>query len=170
MNMRPFFLHRYDFWSMPQEDKDAGVTRTAEEQVEFKEMLSMVNLLYLGASVLILLDMSYLSRFWTCYEAWLSMQRATEDGLQPDPDNKRSWHVCIHAAEGVKDQLTSALVSLWGNKSTEQALELLRFPDLTVTNQRGASPRLSPSRAQLLPMLFASPCTRGQSGAAQKGG
>ena len=31
-------------------------------------------MLYLGMSVLILLDRSYSSRFWTNYEAWLSMQ------------------------------------------------------------------------------------------------
>ena len=30
-----------------------------------------------------LVDMSYLSRFWTSFECWLSMQRGTSVGLQP---------------------------------------------------------------------------------------
>lgn len=48
----------YDYWDMPQGE------RTPAELVEFKHMLSNVNLLYLGMSVLILLDLSYMSRFW----------------------------------------------------------------------------------------------------------
>ena len=38
--------------------------RTKEEKEAFTRMLSNINLLFLGASVLILLDMSYSSRFW----------------------------------------------------------------------------------------------------------
>lgn len=38
--------------------------RTPAEQVAFKHMLTHVNLLYLGLSVLVLLDLSYMSRFW----------------------------------------------------------------------------------------------------------
>ena len=48
----------YDAWCLPQ-----GV-RTPAEELEFKTMLREVNLLYLGMSVLILLDLSYQSRFW----------------------------------------------------------------------------------------------------------
>jgi hypothetical protein len=39
--------------------------RTAAEKREFKIMLPNINILYLGASVLALLDLSYMSRFWT---------------------------------------------------------------------------------------------------------
>ena len=39
---------------------------TPAEKVAFKHMLSNINLLYLGCHVLVLLDMSYLSRFWVC--------------------------------------------------------------------------------------------------------
>ena len=39
--------------------------RTEAEKVAFGRMLNNINLLFLGASVLILLDMSYSSRFWT---------------------------------------------------------------------------------------------------------
>lgn len=44
-----------DYSCMPQGDK------TAAQAADFKRMLSQVNLLYLGTSVLILLDLSYLS-------------------------------------------------------------------------------------------------------------
>lgn len=61
----------YDFWSMPQDERTpeqrrshAPDTRTPEELNMFKRMLPNVNLLYLGCSVLILMDISYLSRFW----------------------------------------------------------------------------------------------------------
>ena len=47
-----------DFWCMPQGK------RTAAEKVAFDHMLSNINFLYLGCDVLILLDLSYLSRFW----------------------------------------------------------------------------------------------------------
>ena len=38
--------------------------RTPAERVQFKHMLSNVNLLYLGMRVLVLADISYLSRFF----------------------------------------------------------------------------------------------------------
>ena len=38
--------------------------RTGAEKVHFKHMLMHANLLYLGTRVLILLDLSYISRFW----------------------------------------------------------------------------------------------------------
>ena len=40
--------------------------RTPAEKVNFQHMLSNINLLYLGCHVLVLLDLSYLSRFWVC--------------------------------------------------------------------------------------------------------
>ena len=50
-----------DMACMPQ-DQPKG-TRSAEDAAAFKTMLSQVNMLYLGTSVLILLDLSYISRF-----------------------------------------------------------------------------------------------------------
>ena len=46
--------------------------RTEAEQAEFERMLPSINLVYLSTTVLLLLDLSYLSRFWTQFEAWLS--------------------------------------------------------------------------------------------------
>ena len=48
----------FDFPCMPQQP------RSPQEDDEFATMLSGVNVIYLGMKVLILLDMSYTSRFW----------------------------------------------------------------------------------------------------------
>jgi hypothetical protein len=66
----------FDFSSMPQ-----GRNKTLSESAEFKEMLPNINLLYLTCSVLILMDRSYMNRFWTQFEAYLSMRAITSDGL-----------------------------------------------------------------------------------------
>ena len=39
--------------------------RTDAEKREFKAMLPNINILYMGALVLVLMDLSYMSRFWT---------------------------------------------------------------------------------------------------------
>ena len=39
-------------------------------------MLTNINFLYLGLRVFIICDRTYLGRFWTQFEAWLSMQMA----------------------------------------------------------------------------------------------
>ena len=49
----------FDWCSLPQGERTAG------EQYEFRATLPNINMLYLGTQVLILLDRSYLSRFWT---------------------------------------------------------------------------------------------------------
>ena len=41
-----------------------GRNKTGEEDVEFQVMLPTINLLYLFCGVLVLLDLSYMSRFW----------------------------------------------------------------------------------------------------------
>jgi hypothetical protein len=73
----------FDFSSMPQ-----GENKTLSESAEFKEMLPNINLLYLTCSVLILMDRSYMNRFWTQFEAYLSMRAITSDGLTNALDPK----------------------------------------------------------------------------------
>ena len=75
---------------MPQ-DLPKG-SRSAEDTVAFKGMLKEVNRLYLGTTVLILLDLSYVSRFWTQFESWLAMQFAMPDGLKPAVGTKNERH------------------------------------------------------------------------------
>ena len=103
------------------------------EQKCFKWQLQNSNLMYLGASVLVLLDVSYQSRFWTQLELWLSLQVGTSEGLQPaSEDMQRAAVRPIHSAT---EEIASALVKMWQNKSHEEALETLRRPDVRCTNQ-----------------------------------
>ena len=78
-------------------------------------MLKNVNLLYLGCSVLCLIDISYLSRFWTQFEAWLSMQAADSTGLHPAPKGRqRHTFKCIHnATKGNEDE---KLRQMWATR------------------------------------------------------
>ena len=56
LNIDPFFPARCP--AVPQGK------RTAAERRDFDRMLLNVNLLFIGCSVLIMMDRSYLSRFW----------------------------------------------------------------------------------------------------------
>ena len=51
----------FDFSCMPQGK------RTEEEQAEFSAMLREINIIYVGGAVLIIMDRTYMSRFWTQY-------------------------------------------------------------------------------------------------------
>ena len=94
-------------------------------------------MLYLGTTVLILFDLSYLSRFWTQFEAWLSMQFATPNGLKSAVGtvNARYHIVCIQGAAEQAELYTKALVDTWATKTPQQAFDFLSKPDVTVTNQ-----------------------------------
>merc|ERR1712232_211954 len=79
-----------DAQCMPQDVPKS--TRSAEDTADFKIMLKMINMLFFGATVLIVLDLSYVSRFWTQFEAWLSMQLPTPEGLTPALGTGRERH------------------------------------------------------------------------------
>jgi hypothetical protein len=102
-------------------------------------------MLYLGTTVLILYDLSYASRFWTQFEAWLSMQFATPDGLKSAVGTKygRCNIVCIQNAAEQAKQHTQLLVDQWATKTPQQALEFLSKPDVTVTNMSDKDGQLS---------------------------
>jgi len=118
----------YDFWSMPQGE------RADWEDVEFRVMLPNINLLYLFCSVLILLDGSYMSRFWTQLEAFLSLRKVTMAGLDSAPVAERRCVVrCIHNADPEFD--APKLFKMWANKTAAEAHAILERPDVTVTNQ-----------------------------------
>ncbi|CAK0904753.1 unnamed protein product [Prorocentrum cordatum] len=107
-------------------------------------MLSEVNMLYLGCRVVILLDMTYVSRFWTMYEAWLSQMKPTSTGLKPAliSDASRCDVVPILGAD---DALKSWLLSTIANKmsSASLAAEYLRHDDIVVTNASDKEKQLS---------------------------
>jgi hypothetical protein len=104
-------------------------------------------MLYLGTTVLILFDLSYASRFWTQFEAWLSMQFATPDGLKSavDTENARYHIVCIQNAAEQAELHTKVLVDTWANKTPQQAFDFLSKHDVMVTNasdKQGQLPKI----------------------------
>ena len=136
-----------DYSSMPQ--KIGGIdARTQKERAKFQLMLECITNLYLTAQVLILLDGSYASRFWTLTEAWCSMQTATKDGLEnsisstEDADftgsdvkvGSRCTIKCIHNA--AKDTTSKGLVNLVSTQTPEGMHGILEKPDVNVTNAK----------------------------------
>ena len=116
-----------DYSCMPQGEK------TPAQFADFKRMLSQVNFLYLGTSVLILLDLSYLSRFWTQFEAWLAMQQAATGKLcRATGFERRETIVTIYNGTATAVKL---LEEQWADVSPEQAMAVLATPDVTVTNE-----------------------------------
>ena len=143
----------FDYWCMPQaafdDSKDAQGSlmhrdskrddRTESEKTEFDVMLKTVNTLYLGMEVLLVVDLTYAGRFWTQFEAWLSMQTMTPTGLCSTvhaPSNEKRYSVAgvLNAREMGATQL-SILEQMWGTVTPEEAHEKLKGDDVTVTNQ-----------------------------------
>jgi hypothetical protein len=124
----------YDYCSMPQGEK------TKQEKYEFNLLLPNINLLYIGCRILILMDRSYLSRFWTQFEAWLSFQRAYPHGLATAAvGDKRTSVVCVH---GAPQRLRETLAQEWAGCTARIAHDKLSQPDVHVTNSRDKETQL----------------------------
>jgi hypothetical protein len=105
------------------------------EKAEFQLMLAAIADLYLTARVLILLDGSYASRFWTLTEAWCSMQTVTPEGLRPATEAERRYTIsCIHNATDEHD--AKGLVDKVSTKTPEEMYRILKKPDVNVTNAK----------------------------------
>jgi len=134
----------FDYTCMPQGEKSAA------EKREFRAVLPNINLLYLGASVLALMDLSYMSRFWTQFEAWLSFQMPTRNGLVSAPPLERRCTVrCIHNAPASQEQ---QLARMWAGMTAKSAHAVLSQPDVVVTNQSDKDTQL-PKLLQLDQMV-----------------
>lgn len=115
----------YDAWCLPQ-----GV-RTEAEASSFRTMLAHVNWLYASTTVLLLVDLSYISRFWTQLEAWLAVQVATPHGLRSDPRAPRMHAVPLYNATRA---LIACVYEMWASRTPWQVVHVLGHPDVTVTN------------------------------------
>jgi len=117
-----------DYSGMPQGKKSDW------EDCEFTVMLPNINLLYLFCSVLVILDRQYMGRFWTQFEAFLSLRTVTADGLVYTPEAERRCTVkCIRNAS---KHIATALIEEWEMKTVAEAYEVLKQPDVQVTSQR----------------------------------
>jgi hypothetical protein len=108
-------------------------------------MLAAIADLYLTARVLILLDGSYASRFWTLTEAWCSMQTVTPKGLRPATEAERRYTIsCIHNATA--ETTGKGLVDLVSKKTPNEMHGILEKPDVNVTNAK--------DKATMLPKIL----------------
>jgi len=137
------FLHKrpeieviwVDWCCLPQ-----GKEKTVVEQDFFSQSLKAVNLVYLALNVIIVLDSTYLARFWPQFEAFLSFQQVDSSGLKPLPANlSRNAILCTGLAaqstESVK-RLSEELESRWRQVSVTRAIDNLSKGDVLVTNRR----------------------------------
>jgi len=96
-------------------------------------MLKTVQDLYLSMRVLILLDLKYIGRFWTSFEAWCAMQKTTPNGLIPAQDAGRYHITCLfNATDGLKTEL----VQMLARKTPEEMHRYLAQDDIEVTNAK----------------------------------
>ena len=83
--------------------------------------------------MLLLVDLSYLSRFWTQFEAWLAMQHADTGGLRrAQGAERRETFVAIYNAT---DNDIKSLQAKWAAPTPKDAHAILSQPDITVTNK-----------------------------------
>ena len=102
-------------------------------------MLTHSNYLYLGCTILILVDREYLKRFWTQFEAWVAMRKSSESGLvDVKKDEEKRWVIVaptetnLRAAKKIKELLEES----WQTTTVEDAEKTLNQDDIDVTNQK----------------------------------
>ena len=84
--------------------------------------------------MLILLDLNYLGRFWTQFEAWLAFQACTVKGIEPrrlDGDDRPT----IEPIHNANSTFVQALENLWHHITPSDAHAVLSKPDVRVTNE-----------------------------------
>jgi len=117
------------------QDKDTD-DRSPAEMAEFAYMLSCIADLYLTTKVLILLDNSYVGRFWTMMEAWCAMQMVTSQGVRAceSEAEKRYTITCIWNADEEFD--VPKLIKKLSTKTPQEMYEILSSPDVVLTNSK----------------------------------
>jgi len=131
----------YDYSCMAQKISAEEDGRTESEKAEFDAMLDAIADLYLTARVLILMDTSYDSRFWTLFEAYWAMMKPTAHGIRSAGDGERRYGItCIHNADKMYDK--PKLVKKLSTKTPEEMHEILSKPDTAVTNAKDKDEQL----------------------------
>lgn len=115
--------------------RDASGHRSASDEAEFQCMLAAIADLYLTSNVLILLDNTYMARFWTLMEAWCAMMRATTEGVRAaTPSERRYTITCILNAKDIPGFDTS-LTNYLSTKTPAEMHDLLASSEVAVTNE-----------------------------------
>jgi len=133
------------FSCMPQRESETVDRRTSAELDEFQNMLSAIADLYLTSRVLILLDNTYKTRFWTTTEAWCAMQTATVHGVQTSTESECRYSIaCIHIA--IKEYAEPELVTTLSRRTPREMHTFLASTDIAVTNLK--------DKEQMLPIVM----------------
>uniref|UniRef100_A0A7S4VDW4 Heterokaryon incompatibility domain-containing protein n=1 Tax=Alexandrium monilatum TaxID=311494 RepID=A0A7S4VDW4_9DINO len=120
-----------DYPCLPQNTK--VYARDVFERSYYKDMLtSGVNIIYLGAKVLSLVNSTYTRRFWPQFEYILANRAISERGFEPSFG--RNTVRCIQSLEQVTAEQSRTLRAQWGEKTIAEAIEILGKPDVKVTN------------------------------------
>ena len=112
----------------------------AAERVAGDWTVLNAHLLFLGASVLALIDQPFAARFWCQFELWCSLQRGTSGGLsRATKDRQRATLVCVHGAVAGEDD--AALRRKWERVRPPEARTMLCKPHigLSVASDRDAA-------------------------------
>ena len=105
------------------------------EKLYFQSMINEggVNLIYLGAFVLSVVNGLYIQRFWTQFEFFLGTRSVNEKEFSTGLG--RISVKCIQSLQDSNTEQTAALEAKWANVSTDQAVLILKQWDVTVTNK-----------------------------------
>jgi hypothetical protein len=125
-------------WSCIPQNKN-GKRSPAEERM-FRETLDNLFLLFLGALVLVVMDTQSIGRFWTVYEAWLSMQGIGPNGLEPLSDDMRRVHFAFTA--NTTEAHAELFRTHWGSATPSTLHRRLARDDIIVTSQRDKDQQL----------------------------
>ena len=94
-----------------------------------------------------MLENSYMARFWTGFEAWLSFQKCTPYGIQPASEAERRFEIVpIHAAAVAGTETANTLIAAWAGRTPQEAHDYLSKPDVRVTNQKDKEGQLQKLR------------------------
>jgi len=125
----------FDYSCMPQKESATVDGRSARERREFQLMLLSIADLYLTSKVLILLDNTYMTRFWTLMESWCAMMTVTPRGVRAARDTEVRYSItCLHQAD--PKYSLPMLVEKLSTKTPREVAEMLASPDVQVTNQK----------------------------------
>mmetsp|Transcript_92911 Transcript_92911/g.277250 ORF Transcript_92911/g.277250 Transcript_92911/m.277250 type:complete len:609 (-) Transcript_92911:60-1886(-) len=165
LRRRPLVKHVWLDWSCAPQHY-GGPPKTDAEEEYFRQTLKMVNLLYLGCTVLVLFDNQYGGRFWPCIEVWMGQQRVTGSGIEPEDEERiRLRVVCLGSTVGTEAASLAALQETWGKQPVDAVLARLKHPDVLVTNRKDKDVQLG--RLEKLSRQFAECSTQSQSAGAR---
>ena len=77
----------------------------------------------------------------TQFEGWLSLQEDSSEGLRHAPAaRRRATTVCLHLATAGSEDVK--MLEMWADKTPEEAHEILKKPDVAVTNLKDKDKQL----------------------------